>query len=312
MYPSAPTACAPHSVPAHALGRSWCVHPSSSSSLVRILAAVSLAAGSARAGNQEYPVSYVERPLTLPKLTLAPQLELDVDRIPLSATVGTGGAVLKASGTVAAGMQIGAAFGITNDLEVGAIVLPVMFTPVGGYGGPFVGEEGTVGEPTIYGTYRFLNREAFDLGVRLRVQFLVPISGSGAGAIIEPSVPFLLHIGKKLRFDAEVGLPIEAVSGHAGVGLDVPLRLAFDIIEPLHVGVSTGLVVDDFTDAGTTTRIPLGVFFGYAVGEKRPIVDIDPFFSFFQFITPGGGPLGDTVNPGLFVAGVSARGYFYF
>jgi hypothetical protein len=40
-------------------------------------------------------------------------------------------------------------------------------------------------------------------------------------------------------------------------------------------------------------------------------VHVDPFFSFYDFVTPGGGLLGDKVNPGIFVAGVSARGYVY-
>jgi len=286
-----------------------------------LAAAASLAAGTARAGDQDYPVSYVERPLTLPKFTLAPSLELDIERIGFGAATASAGGVTvttNAGALVVTGMQIGASFGITNDLEVGAIVLPILFSPAGGYGAPFLGEEGHYGEPTLYATYRFLHKEDFDLGVRLNIQIFVPEYGLGAGAIIEPSVPFLLHIGKRMRFDAEVGIPIIAGGGNgftgatgATAGLDVPLRLAFDIIEPLHVGVNTGFVVDDFRAAGDSTRIPLGVFFGYAVGEKRPIVDIDPFFNFADFITPGGGPFGDKVNPGVFVTGVAARGYFY-
>jgi hypothetical protein len=287
-----------------------------------LAASASLAAGTARAGDQEYPVSYVERPLTLPKLTLAPSLELDIDRLLITPSAGTGvgGLLVAISGGLVSGMQIGAAFGITDDLEVGAIVLPILFTQGGGYGGQFVGEEGTFGEPTIYGTYRLLHREAFDLGARLSIQVLVPENGLGGGAIIEPSVPLLVHVGKRLRFDAEVGIPIIAGSktgltngGSVTAGLDVPLRLAFDVIEPLHVGVSTGFAVDDFGQAADSTRIPLGVFFGYAVGEKRPIIDIDPFFSFYDFITPGGtATFGlDKVNPGIFVAGINARAYIY-
>ncbi len=286
-----------------------------------IIAAASLTARAARAGDQEYPVSFVERPLTLPKLTLAPQLELDIDRIGVSSTGPTGASISASS--VVAGMQIGASFGITKDLEVGAVVLPIQFNQGAGYGGLFVGEEASLAQPTIFGTFRFLHTEALELGVRLRIQFLVPSDslGLGAGAIIEPSVPLLLHIGKIGRLDAELGLPITAASAsdpvtgtkstHAAVGLDLPLKLAFDIIEPLHIGVSTGIRVDDFSDAGTTAAIPLGVFMGYAIGEKRPLIDIDPFFSFFDFITPGGGLFGDKINPGIFVFGISARGYIY-
>jgi hypothetical protein len=118
-----------------------------------------------------------------------------------------------------------------------------------------------------------------------------------------------------MRLDASVGIPIraggEVASGSsAAVGLEVPVAFSFDIIEPLHVGVNTGLIVDDFSAAGDTTGIPLGIFGGYAIGDKRPIVDIDPFFNFFSFITPGS-PIG-VAQPGIFTVGVSARGYIYF
>ena len=289
-----------------------------------IAAALSFAPSTARAHGgeeSEYPVSYVERPLTLPRFALAPFGELDITRIGLS--VATPGGTVSGS-TVLAGMQFGASFGITKDLEVGAVVLPIQLNNGAGFGGDFVGEEGAVLGPTLFATYRFLHNEKFALGARLRVQFIVPRNGLGAGSIITPSVPLLLHIGKIGRFDAELGLPISVVSASdaadplAGnttevhIGLDIPLRLAFDIIEPLHIGVSSGVAIEDFGHAGESARIPLGVFFGYAVGHNKPIVDIDPFFSFFDFLTPGGGPFGDKVNPGVFVMGVNARGYLYF
>jgi hypothetical protein len=274
-----------------------------------ILAAATLTVHAARAGDQEYPLSFVERPLTLPRLTLAPSFELDIDRIGIGGLPGD---------VVIAGMQIGASFGITPDFEVGAIVVPIQFNNGAGYGGFFVGEEGELAEPTLFATYRFLHTEAIDLGARLAIQIVIPSDGSGAGAIIEPSVPLLVHLGKVARLDAALGFRIAAggATGVGGssvaVGLGIPASVAFDIIPPLHVGVSTGVFVDNFSQAGDTARIPLGVFAGYAIGDKRPIVDIDPFFSFFDFITPGVPSPGDKINPGIFIAGVSAKGYFYF
>lgn len=285
--------------------------------------ALSLTTGAARAAEPEYPVSYVERPLTLPKSTLAPQLELDLDNLPVSVATANG---VVTSNVVVAGMQLGASFGITPDLEVGAVVLPVQFNDGAGYGGVFVGEEGTPGDPMLVGTFRFLHRPLFDLGARLRILIAPPRGGVDAGALVEPSVPLLLHLGTRARIDAEVGLPLAIHGGttttvngvttttgsSATLGLDVPVRLAVDILEPLHVGVSTGVRIDDFGDGGGTTFVPLGVFAGYAIGEGRPILDVDPFFSFYDFFTPGGGPFGDKFNPSVIVFGVSARGYFYF
>lgn len=280
------------------------------------LAAIALSAGSARAAHghgdheeSEYPLSYVERPMTLPRLTLAPQLELDVDRIGFAGRTGA---------VVVAGMQLGATFGITKDLEVGAVVLPVQFNQGAGYGGLFFGEEALLAEPSIFATYRFLHQHMIELGARLRMEFIVPRGGLSAGFFIEPSVPLLVHLGPRVRLDAEVGIPIGVVpssttgKAETAVGLDVPVRVSFDIIEPLHVGASTGVRIEDFGNPKESAVVPLGIFMGYAVGGKKPIVDIDPFFNFVDFITPGGGPFDQKVNPGVFVLGVSARGYIYF
>jgi hypothetical protein len=65
-------------------------------------------------------------------------------------------------------------------------------------------------------------------------------------------------------------------------------------------------------EAAATTRIPLGIFAGYAVGQKKPIVDIEPFFTWMYFLTPAGPFNGDKVNPGLYLLGVNVRGYVYF
>ena len=284
--------------------------------------ALVLAPGSAGAADSEYPLSFVERPLTLPRLTLAPELELDLNRLGVSVLSATGVATADA---VLAGMQVGATFGVTDNLEVGALVLPLQFTNPVGYGGLFVGEEKS-GNPGVFATYRFLRLRGVDLGARLLVQVLTPQPGLGAGVLIEPSAPLLLHIGRIARLDAEVGIPIGVrggtttrvgtttvqTSSSGFVGLDVPVRLAVDIVEPFHVGASTGVHVDDFGHPGESTSIPLGVFAGYAIGGRRPLVDVDAFFSFVDFFTPGGGPFGDRLNGGLFITGVSAKGYVYF
>jgi hypothetical protein len=298
---------------------------------ILVAASASLAAPAAHAQHaahgeeSEFPVSFVERPLTLPRFTLAPFGEFDVTRLGTTTTAAGGGL---SSDVVLVGIQLGASFGITDNIEVGAVLLPIQFNNGAGYGGYFLGEEGALAQPSVFATFRFFHQQPIEIGARLLVQFLVPRSGLGAGALIEPSLPLLVHIGKIGRFDAEVGVPIRVVGGTtvgtvttgttAEVGLDVPLRLAFDIIEPLHIGLNTGLVIEDFGHAADTTAIPLGIFMGYAVGQKKPLVDIDPFFSWFQFLTPGAtaDPLipgsGDKVRPGHFVVGVNARGYIYF
>lgn len=254
----------------------------------------------------DYPLSYVERPLTLPRLALAPELEFELGRAEgATATTSTGRETL-------VGINIGAAFGITKDLEVGAFILPLRFAPKVTYGSA---PDDAAANLQFFGTFRFFNNHFVEIGARLR---LYAITQDFKGAQITPSVPFRFHLHKRVSLDAEVAIPITAAGDGYGahVGLNVPLALAVDIIEPLHVGVRTGLQVFDFNpnggSVGNYVYIPLGFFAGFAIGGKRPIVDIDAFFQWDRFATPGGSLGGDKIVAGDFQTGLAVRGYFYF
>jgi hypothetical protein len=262
-------------------------------------AALTLSATSARAqhhgGGEEYPLSYVERPLTLPKFVLAPEGVLFIDN---GAFTGLG---------VGAGIELGASFGITNDFEVNATVAPIRFAPRGA---------GAYGEPILGATYRFL-RGSVEVGGRLQVTFL---HEAYAGALLIPSVPILAHIGKVARLDLDPGLIITAAGacagggctgGGAGFGVQVPVRFALDITEPFHIGANSGIVIRNFANhqAESTFAIPLGIFAGYAVGQKKPIVDIDGFFGWDKFATPADPT--DRVRASEIRAGVAVKGYIY-
>lgn len=278
-----------------------------------VLAALSLPAGEALAGGpkkghagdaaSEYPIAYAERPLTLPRMTLAPELGFSVMRV--NGGTGTDTKV---------GMEIGASFGITKDLEVGVTFAPLVFAPSFEYG-----------EPRFGATYRFLSGQ-FELGARLDMYVYHP-KGVSAGVLLRPAVPMLLHIGKMMRLDVVPTIDIAAGDGavalagglsstgvkSAAVGMRIPIAFAFDIIEPLHVGANTGFHITNFEHAGDTAAIPLGFSVGYAISMKnKPLVDIDPFFRWPAFATPGAGTGRDKVNAGLFEVGIAARGYISF
>jgi hypothetical protein len=206
-------------------------------------------------------------------------------------------------------MNLGASFGITNDFEVGALVLPIQFNNGAGYG-----------DPTLHATFRFLNTPTFQMGARLDLGIGIPHDGLGGGVLITPSVPMLFNaIPHRLTLLAEVEIPIGVAGSSAsgsgvGIGLEIPITVAFDIIEPLHVDATTGLTIVDFlnSEAGPTTAIPLGFGVGYAIGDKRPIVDIDADFQWTSFIAPGAPDGVSKIQPGIFLLGITAKGYFYF
>ncbi len=264
-------------------------------------------------------VSFPERGIVIGKNILAVGLtpSLFREEIALTGTGVIGGGIARATsanasgGTTGFGLSLGARFGITNDLEVHAYPLQLVFAPssAAGYGGagPFI--EGLEG-PSVGAIYRFL-RGPLEVGATMDLTVLTP-SGD-TGVVVQPGVAARLHIGKIAALDAAVDLPITGQKGHGGVGLDIPVAFSFDIIRPLHVGANSGIAIDDFGDAGNTVAIPLGFFGGYAIPSKKgPLLDIDPFFRWPELFTPGVTGAGtDKVNAGNFQVGVEFAGFFY-
>ncbi|MFT3774845.1 MAG: hypothetical protein QM820_56575 [Minicystis sp.] len=282
-------------------------------------AVVALSAGTAQAAkhghrphpddgpDSDYPLPYAQRPLTLPRMTISPELDFTATRV---------GGAAPAGALVPVGINIGASFGITKDIEVGALFLPIQFAPTAGYGS----SAGANGSLQFFGTYRFIHHRDVEMGARLRT-FIV--TQGVTGAVIEPSVPVLLHLGRAARLDVELGVPITiaGVNGVTGagaakasrsyVGIDLPISLSFNVIQPLYLGVKTGLNIYDLGHPKEFASIPLGFFLGYSVGRDKPILDIVPFFTWSQFLTPGGGLGNEKFNAGYFTAGLIAKGFIY-
>jgi hypothetical protein len=260
-------------------------------------------AGTARAegeekGGEKMPLPLAERPLTLPKMTLAPELGFGVshfnfDGFNLGTTVG---------------VDIGAHFGILDDLEVGAVVLPVKLSPDFGYE-----------NPQLEATFRFVKGK-IELGARVRTLFVT--EKSVGGVVVEAGVPVLIHVSEAARIDtgafalmsfgSGVSFGGEFKGGKTAGALRIPFQFIYDVIPPLHVGVQTGFAIADLSDAGHKIYVPLGVVAGYAIGnEKGPLVDIDPYFTFPYFATPGVPSPGDKINAGAFQTGLAATVFLY-
>ena len=264
-----------------------------------------------------YPLAEAERPLTLPKMVLMRELDIDVPRVSLPSPIGG-----QAAATSFANVSVGASFGITDDLTVRAQVLPLQLA--GGSGFHYGQTSGFYGVdnpgPGVGATYRFL-RGDFEVGGSLDLN-LITLSGA-SGVVITPGVPVRIHVGKSIRIDTGAYLPITRASidgsgafgapssiGASGTGLVIPASFLYDITEPLHVGVATGFQINDFSDVGNNTAIPLGIFAGYAIGGKDgPVLDIDPFFNFYELFTPGN--VAGATNGGAYVFGLSVGGFLY-
>ncbi len=246
----------------------------------------------------EYPVSYVERPLTLSRLTLAPELELSVVReSPFVASVNA-----HPPAEAVAGLSLGATFGITRDFEISAVVLPLELNAANENGQRTF----RYGSPILGATFRFYHSHVLEVGARL--QGTIYTESGATGALITPSVPLLFHLGTRARIDTGVALPITARAGTTSTGLQIPFALAVDVIEPFHLGVNTGLVFEDI-GRSTAAGIPLGFFGGWAFGRHKPIVDLDAFFRWDSLVTPNGN---EKFEAGVYEVGLAAKAYLYF
>jgi hypothetical protein len=251
-----------------------------------------------------YPVAEAERPITLPAMVLSPELDLDIVHAP---------------GAYFGNATLGASFGLLNDLTVRATVIPLQLAAPGG---AHFGESSETLGPSVGATFRVLKKN-IELGLSLDVGIITAQGESGLW--LTPGVPVRVHIGKRIRIDTGgyftlshgsttviTPLPMGNMTTNptSTVGaLSIPLSFLFDVTEPIHVGALTGFTITDFSRPGDTAGIPIGVFAGYAVaGKEGPIFDIDPFFTWTSFVTPGGNDFFDVSDWAL---GVSLGGFLY-
>lgn len=257
------------------------------------LVALTASAASAQDGPQRYPLAFVDRPLTLPSITLSPDASFDATQL-----VQDPSAVERTFQTDLA-LSVGAGFGITDDLELRASVGTIRIAPKFEYLDPRVGV-----------TYRFVGAEQFNLGIRAEATALV-LPGEG-GVRLEASLPFLVRLGSSARMDFAPGAPITIQEKKAtSFGLNVPFAFAFQIVEPIHIGARTSVQITDFSSPGENLTIPLGFFLGISLGSERPIVEIDPYFTWTEFAKPGAKFDNDKVSIEKFSAGATARLYLY-
>ena len=243
----------------------------------------------APAGTRQ-PVPYVERSIALPAMTLAPAGRFNV----FTVRPGAG-----RSEDPWFFLGAGARFGIIDELEVELTPFQSVLGPDFHYGG----SAGITGD--------FLDGPV-EVGARLRVFW------HEDGAVFTPGLPLRFHLDDFVRIDTGVAVSI-AHDGQAGffdfstvpanVEPGIPARVAFQIIDPLWAGLSTGVGIIDVAEADDTTFVPLGFNLGGTVpGDEGPLLDIEAGFSFPQlFLT--GAP--DAVVPDVWNVGLQLQGYLY-
>lgn len=248
------------------------------------------------------PVRFSERPLTLPALVLRPDFDLLLRHQPTFMSMG---------GPIEPdpffGIVFGAGFGIVDDVEVGASIVPISFSPVTRFGRP----PDLTGLPWLYGRFRFLT-EPFELGAEARIYLPVP-EGDRPDATINAdfatdlAVLARFHLSDIVRLDAQIFLRFALLTNpeEAALGLGFPIELAVSPVDFVFAGVGIAPLIDRFE----AFILPMNLFVGGTIAiDGRPIVDITGRFGLPLFLvareTEGG------VNGDPWELGLTVRGYF--
>lgn len=219
-----------------------------------------------------YALKFAARPLTLSKMTLRGEFDFTLAKLPVI--------------DPAVGIALGAAFGITDDLEVGATVVPLTLAPSAGYG-----------DIPLYGRFRFL-RGNFQLAGHLGLN--IPTSTDFG---LTPGVVGLFETNN-LRLDFGVLVPLR-FGDQLGKALNIPITVSYNFTDNLWAHIRTGVNLPNFD----TLVIPLGFGGFYAVGKgNQPMLDLGVTFDWPLYLQTGGG---DALVFDAFTIGVAARFHLF-
>ncbi len=168
-------------------------------------------------------------------------------------------------------LNIGAVYGITDNIEVGSLFAPLLLS----------GPEGAdlYRNPSAFLTYG-MDMGNFDIGVRATA--ILPVQEDSDFAL-NPGVPVLFR-GSGFRLDTGVYLPI-IFGDETLISLNIPVRPAFQATPNIFVGLDTGFNI--FALSGpegldSQQTVPLGVFGGYTLLAGGRVIDLTLSFTFDQ------------------------------
>jgi hypothetical protein len=162
-------------------------------------------------------------------------------------------------------------FGLTEDVTLGVLAVPVGLSPTTSYG-----------QPQAYATARLIDQEKLEVGARARLTFPGPDGGDlglGAGLVGR----FYLSEAAFLNVGALVNVTLSSPSF---THLEIPIDLGVSLTRNLFLAIHTGIVVPEF-EIGDLT-LPLHAGLGYTVGTERPVFDLFARAGVPFLITGGG------------------------
>jgi hypothetical protein len=197
------------------------------------------------------PVAFAERPLVQPHRSYEVFVELPLRNVdPRDPTLG---------------LLAGARHGFAENLELGVIILPLVF---------YKGVE--FSQPSFFATYRLI-KGTFELGGSFLVSF--PIGDVGSWTL-EGGVPMLLHGGDRVRVDV-------ALRGSVSTDAAVPKRVFAPVLATLQIARQFRVAVESGAEAAFTGvhhgafEVPIGVQSFFTIdGSLGAAVDLGATFRF--------------------------------
>ncbi|MBK6514027.1 MAG: hypothetical protein IPM79_31110 [Polyangiaceae bacterium] len=257
------------------------------------------------------PKAYVERPLTLPRMTLAPDI-----------SISAGGLGARDQAVF---LNSAIRFGVIDQVEIEANPHSFRLSPNPAYAFPSIGiTAGYTGN-----TFEIAGRARYFIGVDSD-------SDASAGALLI-GVPMAIHLGTWGRIDtgAFVTLDFERTfrtpmsesglflgSGGVKAGLwnadasplylntGIPFHFLFQPIQELWFGIHHGINIIDFAEPGETFALPLGGEIGFsASNDYNPTADLGLRIDLPMFLMPGRDS--DLVEEDRYELGVWFRWYHH-
>jgi len=167
--------------------------------------------------------------------------------------------------------HLGVRFGLFDDLEAGALFLPFELAPDFSF------------EPvSVFITQQF---RTGPLDLALRLSFQTP---GDTGWAVAPGVVLGTH-SRQLGFQAGANLAMEV--GTFGkprapiVGLNVPLRVTWNLVPTFFLDVESGVAYDDL-GASDLLTVPLGFGAGYSLLIGKRLIDFTAAFNWDHWLLP--------------------------
>ncbi len=195
-------------------------------------------------------------------------------------------------------MYIGGGFGVTEDLEVGGVILPLQFSPSGA---------DTFNDMTFYGRYKVWNDEKTEVAAQVNLK--LPIQ-TGSKFAIAAALPVAFHLDDKMRLDTGLQMQFDFYDDPQGTTptLFIPFSLNYNVQPNIFVGATTGFRMFDLKTSNGQLAIPLWLQGGYTLDGG--VADLIAFLGFPNLITPDVPAGVDTVHAKNWQFGLGANVHF--